>query len=345
MAFGILPDGRAVQLFTLRNDNGIEVAITNYGGAVISITTPDRRGEPGEVVLGCATLQDYVDQASYLGALIGRYANRVSRSRYALDGQTHTLVTNEGANHLHGGLRGFDKVVWDAVALTSAKGPALKLDYLSRDGEQGYPGNLSVTVLYTLDDANQLGINYRATTDLPTIINLTNHTYFNLAGRGHILDHQLQMNADRFTPIAADSIPTGELRNVAGTPFDFRKAKAVGAHIGAEDEQLTFGEGYDHNYVINKRGSELTLAAEVFEKSSGRLMTVSTTEPGLQLYSGNFLNGSVVGTAGRVFDRHSGFCLEAQHFPDSPNQPSFPSTVLRPGEIYRQTTLYQFSVR
>jgi aldose 1-epimerase len=343
--FGKLPDGSAVLLYGLRNSNGIAVAISSYGAAIVSIIAPDCRNQFSEVVLGCGDVASYLGRPGYLGAIVGRYANRINGGKFVLDGQSYALATNNGTNHLHGGVRGFDKVLWNVAPVSDPNGAALKLAYLSRDGEEGYPGNLAVTVEYTLSDSDALTIDYTATTDRATIVNLSNHSYFNLAGSGNILQHRLRISADRFTPIVAGHIPTGELRDVTGTPFDFRGSKAIGADLHADDEQLELGAGYDHNFVLNKNGDELALAAEVYEGSSGRSMKMFTTEPGLQFYSGNFLDGRIAGSDGRLFGRHSGFCLEAQHFPDSPNQPAFPPTVLRPGQTYRQTTVYQFSVR
>ncbi|HEX3143298.1 MAG TPA: aldose epimerase family protein, partial [Pyrinomonadaceae bacterium] len=329
--FGKMPDGTAVDIYTLRNASGLEARITNYGGIVVSLKVPDRNGKFDDVVLGYDNLDGYLKNNSpYMGALIGRYANRIAQGTFKLNGTEYHLAVNNGANHLHGGLKGFDKVVWTAEPLRLANGAALKLTYVSKDGEENYPGNLTATVIYTLTDANELRIDYAATTDKRTIVNLTSHSYFNLAGQGmgDILTHQLFINASRFTPTDAGAIPTGELRSVSGTPFDFMRATEIGARIEQNEQQLKFGNGYDHNFVLNKQGKRLTLAATVYELTTGRAMQVSTTEPGLQFYSGNFLDGSITGKDGKVYQRRYGFCLEAQHYPDSPNEPKFPSVVL-----------------
>ncbi|MDQ3804534.1 MAG: galactose mutarotase [Acidobacteriota bacterium] len=344
--FGRLADGTAVDLYTLTNRHGVEARITNYGGAVVSLKAPDARGRMADVVLGYDDPAGYEGDKSYFGVLVGRFANRIALGRFTLGGREYRLAQNNGPNHLHGGVRGFNKVVWRARPLRRRGGAALELTYLSRDGEEGYPGNLSVRAVYFLTDRNELRIEYAATTDKETVVNLTHHSYFNLAGEGSgsILGHELRINADRFTPVDETQIPTGELRAVAGTPFDFTRAAAIGGRIGREDEQLRRGKGYDHNYVLNKRGAELSLAAEVFEPTTGRAMEVWTTEPGVQLYTGNFLDG-VRGKGGKLYNFREGFCLEAQHFPDSPNRPAFPSTVLGPGGRYAQTTVYKFAVR
>lgn len=344
--FGKLADGRAVELYTLRNANGVEAKITNYGGIVVSLRAPDRRGRFADVVQGFDSLNEYVKSSPYFGALVGRFANRIARGRFTLDGKTYQLATNNGPNHLHGGVRGFDKAVWQARPLTTSRGPALELRLFSRNGDEGYPGNLWTRVLYTLTNANELRLDYSAVSDRATLVNLTHHSYFNLRGEGNgdILNHRLTLFANHFLPTDSTSIPSGELRPVRGTPFDFRRATAIGGRINAPDQQLRFGKGYDHNYVLRSRRGVLGLAARVHEPVSGRVMTVYTTEPGLQLYSGNFLNG-VRGKNGHSYARRSGFCLEAQGFPDAPNKTNFPSTVLRPGQTYRQTTLYRFSAR
>jgi len=345
--FGKMPDGTAVDIYTLRNASGVEARITNYGGIVVSLKVPDRNGKFDDVVLGYDNLDGYLKNNSpYMGALIGRYANRIAKGTFKLNGTEYHLAVNNGANHLHGGLKGFDKVVWTAAPLRVANGAALKLTYVSKDGEENYPGNLTATVIYTLSDANELRIDYSATTDKRTIVNLTSHSYFNLAGQGtgDILKHQLFMNAGRFTPTDAGAIPTGELKSVRGTPFDFTKPTEIGARIDQDDQQLKFGNGYDHNFVLIK-GKRLSLAAIVNEPTTGRVMQVSTTEPGMQFYSGNFLDGSITGKDGKVYQRRYGFCLEAQHYPDSPNEPKFPSVVLNPGQRYTQTTIYKFSAK
>ena len=344
--FGKLTDGTSLDLYTLRNRNGLEVQITNYGGAVVSIRTPDRSGEMTDIVLGYDQPQGYVDDPTFFGALIGRYANRIAKGKFSLKGVEYQLALNNAPNHLHGGVRGFNKAIWQPREVSRADGSALELSYLSKDGEEGYPGNLSVKVTYILTNANELRIEYSATTDKETIVNLTNHSYFNLAGAGAgpILQHVLRINASRFTPIDETSIPTGELKPVKGTPFDFTQGTVIGSRIDQGDEQLRFGKGYDHNFVLNKKGKELSLAAEVYEPKSGRVLEMWTTEPGVQLYTGNFLDNAH-GKAGKVYNKREAFCLEAQHFPDSPNQPSFPSPVLEPNQRYTQTTVYKFSVR
>ena len=342
--FGQTPDGKAVELYTLTNANGMKVAITTYGGIVVSLTAPDREDKYADVVLGFDTLDGYLAGHPYFGALVGRYGNRIAKGKFTLDGTEYTLATNNDANHLHGGIVGFDKKVWRARGSVGRAGVSLMLNCTSPDGDEGYPGKLEVKVVYTLTNDDELKIEYHATTDKATPINLTNHSYFNLAGQGSgdILSHVLTINADRFTPVDAGLIPTGELKPVEGTPFDFRKGTAIGARIEAEDEQLKFGGGYDHNFVLNKDGDDLTLAASVYEPKTGRVMEVYTKEPGVQFYCGNFLDGSNVGKGGKVYNFRNGFCLETQHFPDSPNQPGFPSTILKPGEEYSTTTVYRF---
>jgi len=346
-AFGKTGDGTPIELYTLTNANGLEAKITNYGGIVVSLLVPDRDGKPGDVVLGYETLEEYIENNPYFGTLVGRYGNRIARGKFTLEGIEYTLAQNDGENHLHGGLKGFDKVVWKADAVRSKNSVGLKLTYLSKDGEEGYPGNLSVTVVYTLTNDNELKIEYTAVTDKVTIVNLTHHGYFNLAGAGlgDILGHELMIKADRFTPVDKGLIPTGELRGVKGTPMDFTRAVAIGARIDQAAEQLVLGGGYDHNWVLNNGDGSLALAAKVYEPTTGRVMEVYTTEPGIQFYSGNFLDGSITGKGGKVYEYRYGFCLETQHFPDSPNKPDFPSTVLKPGETYTTTTIYTFSVK
>jgi aldose 1-epimerase len=336
-------DGKDVSLFTLRNAKGAEALICNYGGIVTSLKVPDRNGNMGDVVLGYDTLADYVKDSPFFGALIGRYGNRIAKGKFTLDGREFTLATNNYPNALHGGLKGFDKVVWEPTVLTGPGGPALKLTYLSKDGEEGYPGNLSVTVVYTLTDDNALRIEYSATTDKDTVVNLTQHSYFNLAGKDSILNHVVMIPADKFTPVDSTLIPTGELRPVDGTPFDFRTPTAIGARINQDDEQLKFGKGYDHNWVINKPMGQLGLMGRVTEPTTGRVLEVISTEPGLQFYSGNFLDGTLKGKGGWVYQFRSGFCMEPQHFPDSPNKPNFPSVVLKPGQTYHNTIIFKFS--
>lgn len=344
--FGKLEDGATVFIYTLRNRSGLEIKITNYGGALVSLRTPDRRGRMADIVLGYEDPGGYVADKSYFGGLIGRYANRIAQGKFTLNGIEYQLSKNNGVNHLHGGTRGFNHAVWQAREVARTDGVALELTYLSKDGEEGYPGNLAVTATYVLTDANELRIEYAASTDKETVVNLTHHSYFNLAGAGagDILLHELKINADRFTPVDDTLIPTGEIKTVRGTPFDFTSAIAIGSRITQADQQLVRGKGYDHNFVLNKKGHELSLAASVYEPSSGRALEMWTTEPGMQLYTGNFLDG-VRGKSGKIYNLHGGFCLEAQHFPDSPNQPKFPSTVLKPGEHYSQTTVYRFTVR
>jgi aldose 1-epimerase len=344
--FGKLADGTEIALYTLRNRNGLAVQISNYGGAVVSVKTPDRGGRMADVVLGYNQPQSYADDTVFFGIIVGRYANRIAKGKFSLKGVEYQLAQNNPPNHLHGGVRGFNKVIWSPRAVSRPDGAALELSYLSKDGEEGYPGNLSVKVIYVLTNANELRIEYSATTDKETIVNLTNHSYFNLAGAGagSILQHVLRINASKFTPIDETSIPTGELRPVKGTPFDFTRATVIGTRIDQADEQLRFGKGYDHNFVLNKKGKELSFAAEAYEPKSGRVLEVWTTEPGLQLYTGNFLD-SVHGKGGKVYNKRDAFCLEAEHFPDSPNQPSFPSVVLEPNRRYTEMTVYKFTVR
>jgi aldose 1-epimerase len=343
-SFGKTEDGRQVDLHILTNQHGMETAITNYGGTVVTLKVPDRNGKLEDVVLGYDKLDDYAAGKAYFGAIIGRYANRIAHAKFRLDGVTYTLPKNDGDNHLHGV---FNKRVWTAKDVSSSAGQALELTYLSKDGEDGFPGNLSVKVVYALTGQNELKIDYSATTDKDTVINLTNHCYFNLAGQGNgdILQHQLMIRADRFTPVDANLIPTGELRSVKGTPFDFTTETAIGARVDQDDQQLKLGRGYDHNWVLNSgTASALSLAAQAYEPHSGRLLEVSTTEPGLQVYTGNFLDG-IRGKGGKVYNRRYAFCLETQHFPDSPNHPNFPSTVLKPGQSFRSTTVYRFSTK
>lgn len=345
--FGTTPDGRDAWVYTLRNSSGMEARITNFGGVVLSLLVPDRDGRFTDVVLGYDSLPPYAVNKPYFGALIGRYANRIGKGRFSLEGVDYTLAINNGANHLHGGVTGFDKVLWEAKDDESIPGRTLVLAYGSRHMEEGYPGNLAVKVTYTLTDSNELKIESRATTDRPTVVNLTQHSYFNLAGQGEgdILAHDLMIAADRFTPTDSGLIPTGELRPVGGTPMDFTSPVAIGARIKEPYDQLALAGGYDHNWVLNKPSREYALAASVYEKTTGRVLEVLTTEPGLQFYCGNFLDGTEVGKGGKVYHHRYGFCLETQHFPDSPNKPGFPPTTLRPGEEYYTVTTYRFSVR
>jgi aldose 1-epimerase len=342
--FGTTPDGVPVHAFTLEGDGGAVVRISNYGGVIISAAVPGRDGTKADVVLGFPTLDGYVADRSYQGALVGRYGNRIAKGHFVLDGQSYALATNNGPNHLHGGIRGFSKKVWDARVIPGPKGEALELTLLSPDNDEGYPGGLNVKVVYSLGSDNGLEVEYTATTSKPTVLNLTNHTYFNLAGEGSgdILGHELQIEADQFTPVDAGLIPTGELRDVKGTPLDFTKSTAVGARIDDRYEQMVKGSGYDHNFVVRGAAGTLRLAARVTEPGSGRVLEVLTTQPGIQLYTGNFLDGAI-GKSGRPYGRRNALCLETQHYPDSPNQPGFPSTVLRPGQTYHETTIFRFT--
>jgi len=344
--FGKTPAGESVELFTFTRAGAPAVAITNLGGHIVSILAPDRAGRTVDVTLGYRDFAGYLGDASYFGSIVGRYANRIAKGRFTLDGKTYSLATNNGPNSLHGGPTGFQKRVWTPKVVSGMDGDALELTYVSKDGEEGYPGTLTAKVVYSLRKDGGLAIDYSATTDAPTVVNLTNHAYFNLAGEGDgtILGHEMQIEADAYTPVDATLIPTGERRPVEGTPLDFRKPVAIGARIDAADEQLKAGGGYDHNFVLRGAAGELRLAARVLEPKSGRVLEVLTTEPGLQFYSGNFLDGKVVGKSGKAYVRRGAFCLEAQHFPDSPNQPGFPPVVLRPGQTYRQTTVYRCTV-
>ena len=345
-SFGITSDGAKVELYTLTNDQGLEAKITNYGGILVSLMVPDRNGKLDDVVLGFDKLDGYLNEHPYFGAIVGRFGNRIATGCFSLDGTTYQLTTNDDGNHLHGGLKGFDKVVWEAAERQSGVGPALDLKYVSRDGEEGYPGTLAVGVTYILTNENELKIDYTAMTDKTTIVNLTHHSYFNLrdAGASNILEHELRIDADRFLPIDQSSIPTGEIRGVKRTPFDFTKMTPIGARMGQEDPQLLYGNGYNHNWVLNKPSRSSPPAATVYDSISGRSMDVLTTEPGLQFFSGNFPDGKFGGKGGKAYPSRSGLCLEAQHYPDSPHHSGFPSTVLRPDEIYAQTTRYRFSI-
>jgi aldose 1-epimerase len=338
--FGQLPDGAPITQFTLTNAQGMVVKIIDFGGIITSLLAPDRDGRLADVVLGFDTLEPYRGDSPYFGALIGRYGNRIAKGRFTLDGKEVVLPVNNGNNHLHGGPAGFDKVKWTAAI----DGDSLRLTYRSVDGEQGYPGNLDATVVYTLNDDNELVVHFHALTDRPTPVNLTQHSYFNLAGEGDILGHELTIDADAFVAIDAESIPLGALAQVAGTPFDFRTPRTIGERIGQPDKQLRHGLGYDHNFALNKpNGKAMTRAARVVEPGSGRVLELYTEEPGVQFYSGNFLDGTLKGK-GRSYAHRSGFCLEPQHFPDSPNQPQFPNTILRPGEVYQTESRFRFSV-
>lgn len=343
--FGTTPDGKEVYIYTLTNSKGCEVKITNYGGIVVSLTVPDKDGNIGDVVLGYDNLDGYIKNSPYFGALIGRYGNRIGNAKFTLEGKTYTLAANDGKNSLHGGNVGFDKVVWDAKEIKESGAVGLELSYFSKDGEEGYPGNLSCTVKYLWTNKNELKIEYSATTDKTTVVNLTHHSYFNLACKGDILDHQLMMRADKFTPVDEGLIPTGELRDVKSTPMDFTKLTAIGARINQDTEQLKYGKGYDHNWVLIGGGGSMRMVASVYEPTSGRVMEVYTTEPGLQFYSGNFLDGTITGKGGVVYQHRTGLCLETQHFPDSPNKPDFPSTTLKSGEKYSTETIYKFKTK
>ena len=345
--FGTAPGGQKVSLYTLTNRSGMVVKITNYGGIVTSILVPDRNGKLGDVVLGYDNVAGYIKGSPYFGALIGRYANRIAKGKFTLNNKTYTLAVNNGVNHLHGGKVGFDKKVWTASPVRVSNGVGLSLNLHSADMEEGYPGNLAVHVVYSLTNDNALKIVYTATTDKATVLNLTNHSYFNLngAGSGTVLDQTMMINASRYTPIDKTSIPFGLLAPVAGTPFDFRRPHAIGARINMANLQLKNGAGYDHNFVLNHTGNSLVLAARAYSPKTGRVLTVSTTEPGVQLYTGNFLDGTNIGKGGKVYNKRGAFCLETQHFPDSPNQKAFPTTTLRPGQVYRQTTIDKFSTR
>ena len=346
--FGQTKSGTPVQLYTLTNDNGMIAKIINYGGIIVELWASDRDGAVVDVVLGFDNLADYEEKSPYFGCIVGRYANRIAKGNFVLDDVTYDkLAINNGDHHLHGGLKGFGKQLWDAEPFESADGVGLKLHYASSDMEEGYPGNLDVTVTYTLTNADELKIDYEATTDKPTVCNLTNHSYFNLAGHdagtADQYAHEMMINADSFIPVAdAGAIPTGEIRPVKGTPMDFTQPTVIGKHIDDDDEQIKYGGGFDHDWVLNKTDGELSLAARVYEPKTGRIMEVHTTEPGVQFYSGNFLDGSFAGKEGEIYEHRYAFCLETQHHPDSPNQPDFPSTVPRPGEIYKTTTVYKF---
>lgn len=343
-AYGTTPEGEKVEHYLLKNNAGMEVGIITYGGRITSLSVPDNKGTSANVVLNFESLEGYLNENPYFGALIGRYGNRIAKAQFELDGSTYTLAGNDGENNLHGGLKGFDRVVWEVAASEAGEVATLKLRYLSKDMEEGYPGNLNVLVTYTLDNDNNLSVDYEATTDKNTVINLTQHAYFNLSGdfSKTILDHELQLAADAYLPVNAVLIPTGEIENVEGTPFDFRTAKLMGKDINAEDDQIQKGLGYDHCWVLNDQDQGLREVARVHHPASGRVLTVTTDEPGIQFYTGNFLDGTLPTTQGGHYGHRSGFCLETQHYPDSPNQKDFPSVTLRPGEKYNSKTVFSF---
>ena len=337
--FGIGPDGEEVYLYTIKNENGVEVSITNFGGAITSIKVPDRDGVFGDVVLGYETLDEYVKNPRYLGALIGRHANRIDRGKFSLNGVEYQLAQNNGKNHLHGGTKGFDKRVWNATETADG----LHLEYFSKDGEENYPGNLNVSVDYSLNDENELRIDYHATTDKDTIVNLTNHSYFNLAGHGTILDHELTLFSESYIPVREDLVPYGEIHVVEGTPMDFRTTHTIGERLNELIPEISYSQGYDHTFSLRGLDGSIRWVARLREPVSGRVMEVFTTQPGMQVYSGNFLDGSLKGKGGVAYQKYAGLCLETQHFPDAPNQPDFPSTVLRVAETYNETTIYKFT--
>ena len=343
--FGATQEGKAITLYTLTNSHHMEVRAMNYGAIIVSLRVPDRKQQVADVVLGHDTLEGYFDNSPHLGGLVGRYANRIANGSFTLDGVKYSLPKNNGPNTLHGGIKGFDQAVWQGAPLKGKTGVAFS--YLSKDGEEGFPGNLKVKVTYALTEANELLIDYEATTDKPTVLNLSQHSYFNLAGEGtgDILNHEVMINADRFTPVDSTMIPTGELRPVKGTALDFTTQTKVGARIDDNYEQLVLGKGYDHNFVINGKAGGLGLAARAYEPTSGRVIEISTDQPGVQFYTGNFLDGTVTGKQGHVYKQRYGLCFETQHFPDSPNHPEFPSTVLRPGETFHSRTIWRFSAR
>ena len=344
--FGKTADGNPVHVYTLTNSQGLEARLMNFGGILLSLRVPDKNGKLDDVVLGFASLEPYFTNDPHFGSIIGRYGNRIANGRFSLDGVQYTLPKNNGPNTLHGGVKGFDKVLWQAEPSENKSGVALVLRYTSKDGEEGFPGNLKTKVTYTFTDSDELAIDYEATTDKATPVNLTSHGYFNLAGQGtgDVLAHELLINADRFTAVDKNLIPTGELRPVQGTPLDFTKSTPIGSRINDRYEQMALANGYDHNFVINRKGPGLELAARVHEPSTGRILEIYTTEPGVQFYSANFLDGTLTGKQGRVYKQHYAFALETEHFPDSPNHPSFPSTILRPDQTYRSRTVYKFSV-
>ena len=341
-------DGKPVDLYTLTNTNGMTMTVSNYGAIITTLTAPDKNGTYGDVVLGYNDVQSYVKATPYFGAVVGRYGNRIAKGKFTLEGKEYTLATNNGPNSLHGGVKGFDKVIWNASEIKSAAGVGLALTYLSKDGEEGYPGNLTCKVTYLLSNKNELRVDYALTTDKTTVVNVTQHSYFNLAGdgMGDILNHELMLNADKFVPVDETLIPKGVLEPVKGTPMDFTTSTAIGARVNTATEQLKFGKGYDHCWVLNQvKPNTLTLAARVYEPTTGRVLEITTTEPGIQFYCGNFLDGTNIGKNGKPYNFRNGFALETQHYPDSPNQPTFPSTVIKPDKTYKSTTIFAFSAR
>ncbi len=345
--FGKMPDSTIVEKYTLKNSNGMTMDVITYGGIITSWTAPNKEGVYEDIVLGYNNLDQYLKSTPYFGAIIGRYGNRIAKGKFSLDGNEYTLATNDGPNHLHGGIFGFDKVVWKVSESKTDSTASLTLTYLSKDMEEGYPGNLETTVIYTLNNHNELEVDYQATTDKKTIVNLTQHSYFNLSGdfSKPILDHEIMIDADKFVPVDQTLIPTGELADVANTPFDFRVAKTIGKEIGAEDDQLKKGLGYDHCWVLNHQNEGMRFAASAYDRQSGRLLDIYTDEPGIQLYTGNFLDGTLPSKQGGTYAYRTGFCLETEHYPDSPNQKDFPSVVLSPGEVYKTKTTFKFSVK
>jgi aldose 1-epimerase len=345
--WGTLPDGTAVDLYTMVNANGMEVHASNYGGIITALLVPDGTGKTTDVVLGLKSFDDYVKNPPYFGAIIGRYGNRIAKGQFKIDDQTYKLPKNDGPNTLHGGVKGFDKVVWHAEPFEKEDSVGVIFAYTSKDGEEGFPGNLQARVTYTLTDKNELSFEYHATTDKPTVVNLTQHTYFNLAGDGNgdVLNHEFTIYADSYTPVNKQLIPTGKIEPVTDTPFDFRNKTALNTRINADNQQIKFAGGFDHNFVLKRKQPGLVVAARVSEPTTRRVLEVRTTEPGVQFYTGNFLDDKLAAKSGKPYGKHSGFCLETQHYPDSPNQPEFPSTVLRPGEEYNSQTIYAFSVR
>ncbi|MFL1013421.1 aldose epimerase family protein [Flavisericum labens] len=345
--YGKMPDSTTVEAYVLKNANGVEMNVITFGGRITSLKVPNKNGDFENVILGFDNLEDYLEDNPFFGALIGRFGNRIANGKFSLNGEEYTLATNDGPNHLHGGVDGYDRVVWNAEAIEDDKNPGLKLTYLSKDGEEGYPGNLNITVVYTLTEDNTLEVDYKATTDKATVINLTQHAYFNLTGdfNNDILGHEVVINADAFLPVDGTLIPTGEIRKVEGTPFDFTSPKIVGQEINSENNQLELGKGYDHCWVLNGEKGSMRMAASAYDKNSGRFMEIYSTEPAIQFYTGNFLDGTLPNPAGGTYAHRTGFCLETQHYPDSPNQEEFPSVVLNPGETYSTKTSFRFSVK